>query len=228
MNPPTQTQQSNAPTLASLITSAEELGKQAGQGKDTQVKFLLKTHEAAFLGVIDQDADKHGAGVDDATKLTEAYVRGQTGATIFDAKAPNQRKTISCTRSMIKLGMWPKGGVGEPLATVNSFITLRQAKRKDPATAKKLDDAANSLLRYARAQVKRDQLLTASEYEAFLFKPEADAVTEEEWWEGVRKKAQRAKAGKGGVHITDTLIDDIVRTCTKRLVAIAKSRSGNP
>jgi hypothetical protein len=127
---------------------------------------------------------------------------------------------------MIKLGMWPKGGVGEPLATVNSFITLRQSLRKDPANAKKLDDAANALLRYARVQVKRDQLLLVDEYKALMFKPEADAQTEEEWWEGVRKKAQRAKAGKGGVHITDSLVDDIVRTCTKRLVAIAKSRSG--
>ena len=226
MNQPTTPPvQSNAPTFADLLKVADDLGQQAGKGKDTQVKFLLKVHEGAFLGVIDNDADKHGASVDDATKLTEAYVRAQSGATIFDAKAANQRVAISKTRTLVKLGMWPKGGVGEPLSTVNALMVERQKLRKDPANAKKLDDAANALIKFARVQVKRDHLIQPSEFSTFLFKASPDAQTEEEWWESVRKKAQRAKAGKGGVTIIDPLVDDIVRTCTKRLVAIAKAKA---
>lgn len=219
----------NLPTLDSLLTVAKELGEQAGKGKDTQIKFLLKTCEAAFLGVLDNDANKHGDKVDDATKLTEAYVKAQTGATIFDSKAPNQRKTISCTRTSIKLGMWPKGGVGEPLTTVNDFITERTKLRKDPATAKKLDDAANAFLRFARAQIKMDRIMTVDEYRSFLFKTEPEAQTVEDFWIALRKRMQNLKAGKGANALQDTAtqVDAVISAANVRLTAIANARKGS-
>ena len=219
--PPT----SNKPAFSTLIADCQELGKQFGQGKDTLSKLYLKVHEAAFLGTLDVDTNKHGNGIDDAQKLSEAYTRGVSGAVVFDAKGANGRKTASCVRTMIRLGMWPKGGQGEPLATVNNFMTKRQAMRKDPALCKKLDDPSNSLLRIARAQLKRNQIIPPSEFDGFLLKKQPDARTEEDWLESTRKAAKNAKAGKGGLQVDVATADKIIADCTKRLKAIAAARA---
>lgn len=216
---------SNVPNFDTLLKDAKELGSVVGKGADSWGQLLLKVHEASYLGGVSTDANKHGQGVDDATKIAEAYVAGQTGSTIFNAKAPSQKKTISCVRTLVRLGMFTKGGQGEPLTTVNNFMAQRQKMRKDPAYSKKLDDVSNSLLRFARAQLKRDQMITAAEFPSFILKKEHDIPTEEDWLERTRKAAQNAKAGKGGFSIDGTVADEIVKSITKRLTAIAKSRS---
>ena len=219
----------NKPTFDDLLKVANDLGVQAGQGRDVQIKFLLKVAEAAFLGTIDLDKDKHGTDKDDATRLTEEYVKAQGSATMFDAKAPNQRKTISCTRTMIKLGMWPKGGVGEPLGTLNNLIALRQKLRSNPANSKKLDDAANTALRYARAQLKRDQLIDTAGLQEFCFKAERDERTPEEILESIRKSAMALRDGKAahGTAMDDSdEVKSIITNCTKRLTAIASVKRG--
>lgn len=218
---------SNIPKLDDLLKDAKELGGVTGRGSDSWGQLLLKVHEASYLGGIDVDANKHGQGTDDATKVAEAYVQGQTGNMIFNAKAPSQKKTISCVRTMIRLGMFAKGGQGEPLATVNQFVAQRQKMRKDPAYAKRLDDVSNSLLRFARAQLKRDSMIVSSEFPTFILKKEHDVPTEEEWLERIRKSTNNAKNGKGGVHVDASVADAIVNACTKRLKAIVASRSGN-
>ena len=215
----------NKPVFSTLIADCTELGKQCGQGKDTLSKLYLKVHEAAYLGTLDVDTNKHGNGIDDAQKLAEAYTKGQTGATIFDAKGVSGRKISSCVRTMIRLGMWPKGGQGEPLATVNNFMTKRAAMRKDPALCKKLDDPSNSLLRLARAQLKRDQVIAPAEFDTFLLKKDSEARTEEDWLESTRKAAQNAKAGKAGLTVDVATADKIIADCTKRLTAIAKAKA---
>jgi len=222
---------SNGLSFADLLQVATDLGTQAGQGRDVQIKFDLKVLEGAFLGALDLDNNKHGTDVDDATKLSSAYVMAQGTATIFDAKAANQRKLISNVRKMVKLGMWPKGGTGEPLGTVNTLISLRQGLRKDPANAKKLDDAHNTLMRYATAQLKRDQLITNDELKTFCFKRDPEARTAEEVLESIRKTANNLKVGK--VNNCPDLdnsqeVQDIIRLCTKRLVVIGKAKAPNP
>lgn len=218
----------NQLTFTDLLKVATDLGTQAGQGRDVQIKFDLKIIEAAYLGALDLDEHKHGGDKDDATKLSEAYVLAQGSATVFDAKAANQRKLISNVRKGIKLGMWPKGGTGEPLATVNALITLRQNMRKDPNNAKKLDDAHNTLMRYATAQLKRDQLIDEAELKTFCFKNEPDQRTAEEVLEAIRKTANNLRAGK--VNNCPDLdnsgeVQAIINACTKRLTAIAKARA---
>jgi len=148
MNQTTQLSVSNKPTFEQLMNRAVELGTVAGKGKDTQVQFALSVFEAAYHGLIDLTENKHGQGVDDAQKLTEAYVMAQGSATVFDAKASNQRKSTSWTRTYIKAGMWPKGGTGEPLYTANTMVNIRQKLRSDPANAKKLCDANEAFLKF--------------------------------------------------------------------------------
>src|SRR6478609_4651259 len=63
---------SNHITAADIMSYAQELGKQAGQGKDTQIKFLLKVAEGGYHNAIDLAGNKHGKDIDDATKLAEA------------------------------------------------------------------------------------------------------------------------------------------------------------
>src|SRR5260221_7836825 len=162
-------QPSNAITLTQLKQTAFECGGDKGKGDDAQIKFGLQVVAAAYQGTIDLDRNKHGTDIDDATVLAQEYFRGRTGSTVFDAKAGNQRKLIACTRTLSRLGAWPKGGNGEPIATVNDLMTHRQNIRKDPTKAKKLDDAFNTLMRYARSQIRQDQLGTPNTVDRFLF-----------------------------------------------------------
>lgn len=218
----------NVISFADLLKVAAELGDDAGRGKDTQIKFLLKAVEGGYHGALDLDTNKHGSDVDDATKLSEAYVKAQTGAVVFDAKAPNQRKLISCVRTCVRLGQWPKGGTGEPLATVNNLMTVRQKLRQNPATAKKLDDAANTLLKFARQQLKRDSLIGDSELQSFCLKQQPALNSAEDILDGVRKtliKLRDGKASHNTAQDNSTHVVAAINEITKRLKAIAAEKA---
>jgi len=217
----------NAMTFADVEAAAKELGEMAGKGKDTQIKMLLKVVEAAFHGSIDLQENKHGTDIDDCTKLAETYVRSQSSAVVFDAKAANQRKLVSTFRTCVKCGQWPKGGNGEPLATVNNLITMRQKLRAIPAESKKLDDAANTLLRYARQQLKRDQLIDDKELKTFCYKKDGTLQTPEQIIEGCRKQLIALKDGKassGTAQDSSTDVKECIRHLTQRLKSIADKR----
>lgn len=209
-----------------LMAVAKELGEQAGKGQDTQVKFLLKAVEGGYHNAIDLKGHKHGRDIDDATKLAEAYVKARNGSVVFDAKAANQQKLISTLRTSIKLGQWPKGGNGEPLQTVNILMTMRQRLRQNPAEAKKLDDAANTLLKYARAQLKKDVLLSDEELKQLCYKPTpADAPTAEERIEAQRKALDKLIKGfPDGAQDNSSDIILARDSLTRRLIAIAKAK----
>lgn len=221
---PTTPPASNKLDFQGLMTRATELGEQAGKGKDTQIKFLLSACEGGYLNAVDLVPNKHGTEVDDATKLAEAYVKAQGTATVFDAKAMNQRKLISTLRTSIKLGQWPKGGNGEPMATVNNLMSHRQAMRKNPATAKRLDDAANTFLRYARAQLKKDQLIDGEELKEFVNKRIPDQSTTTEVLESIRNQLKKLAGGdKQGRQDNSAEVREAIQKLTDRLVAVAKA-----
>lgn len=218
---------SNKVTYADIEAAAIQLGATLGAGKDSQIKFLMKALEGSFQGALDMDPNKHGKDIDDATKLTEAYVKAQSGATVFDAKAPNQRKAVSCTRTLVKLGQWPKGGSGEPMATVNNLMTMRQQFRKDPTKAKLLDDAANTLLRYARTQMKQDTLIDASGLTELCFRKQPDPRTAEEILESARKQLidlVNGKAAGGTAQDATKHVKAAVQSLTDRMKEIATAR----
>lgn len=218
---------SNTMTFDHLLSTAKDLGVQAGQGKDTQVKFLLKVIEGGYHNTIDLNRNKHGTELDDATKLAEAYMTAQNGAVIFDAKAGNVAKLVSCMRTGIKLGAWPKGGNGEPLATVNNLVTTRQNLRKDPAQRKKLKDAFNTVMDYARVQLKRDTLLDDAELKDLCFKKDPDLATAEEIVENIHKQLQKlteGKAAKGTAQDNTKFVRDAKFALSQRLAEIAKAR----
>lgn len=217
----------NTITFADLLQVAAALGADAGKGKDTQVKFLLKAVEGGYHNALDLTASKHGTDVDDATKLAEVYVRAQQGAVVFDAKAPNQAKLISTVRTSIKLGGWPKGGNGEPIATVNNLMTIRQNLRKIPAESKKLDDAANTLLKYARAQLKRDTLIDDAELKDFCYKPGVNLKTSEDLIEAMVKQMDKlidGSAQHGTAQDNSADIHNARQLLRGRLSAIARAR----
>lgn len=219
----------NVITIETLLERATDLGKQAGQGKDTQVKFDLVVAEAAYMGTLDLTAHKHGNEIDDATRMSAAYVKAQQGAVVFDTKAPNQRKTISNTRKMIKVGGLPKFGPGEPLQTLNNLVTMRQQLRKDPANAKRLDDAHNMVMKWATAQLKSDTLISdQNELRAFAFKPEVGHRDAESVLDSVRKTLNNLKLGKVANcpdQDTSTEVQAAITALNKRLAAIAKARA---
>lgn len=224
MNTPTPVPPSNKLDFSQLMARATELGEQHGKGKDTQIKFLLSACEGGYLNAVDLVPNKHGTEVDDATKLAEAYVKAQGTATVFDAKAMNQRKLISTLRTSIKLGQWPKGGQGEPMATVNNLMAHRQQMRKNPATAKRLDDAANTFLRYARAQLKKDQLIDGEELKEFVNKKQPDPQTSTEMLESIRNQLKKLAGGtKAGQQDNSAEVRGAIQQLTNRLVTIAKS-----
>ena len=223
----TQSTIPNAMTFHEVETDIIELGKMAGQGKDTQIKALLKVVNGAFHGSVDLQENKHGTDIDDCTRLAELYAVAQNSAVVFDHKAANQRKLISTFRTCTKLGQWPKGGNGEPLGTVNNLITMRQKLRAIPGEIKKLDDAANTLMRYARAQLKRDQLIDDKELKTFCYKKDGTLQTPEQIIEGCRKQLIGLKDGKaasGTAQDASQDVKDAIKSLTERLKKIADKR----
>lgn len=217
-------QTANQIRIDDLKLKAQELGSQAGQGKDTQIKFLLACMDGGYHNAVDTTPGRHGPDRDDATALAEIYVNAQGTATVFDAKAGNQRKLVSTLRTAIKLGQWPKGGSGEPLTTVNNFMSERAKLRKDPKQAKLLDDAANSFLRFARAQLKRDTIIEPKEFKDFLNKAPKDDTTVEDILVSARKKLSNLQKGANGKLDNSAEIKTAVNALTQRLAAIAKAK----
>lgn len=216
--------------FAALKSIATDLGTQAGKGKDTRVKFFIAIVDAGYGGVIDLNANKHGPERDDSSVLMEAYTKAQGSATVFDTKAPNIRKEVACARTCVKLGQWPKGGTGEPVATMNNLLTIRNNLKKDPAQAKKLDDAANTLLKYARAQIRRDTLLDADELTELCYKRENNMKTALQYLQQQRDNLEKLYLGKA-VNSTacdnDPMIEAAIKMLDKRIKVILTQQKAN-
>lgn len=217
----------NVMSFADLLQTARDLGVEAGKGKDTQIRFMLSMVDGAYLNAIDLTPNKHGMDIDDAAKLTQEYVTAQQKSVIFDSKAPNQRVAIAKTRTCIKLGGWTKGGNGEPKATVNNLMSMRQKLRQNPLEAKKLDDAANTLLRYARMQLKRDTLIDGDELKEFCYKKQNNLSTAEEIVESITKQLDKLIDGTAASNTAQDNSPEIIaarHSLRQRLSAIATAR----
>jgi len=218
---------SNAPSFDSMMALATDLGDQAGKGKDTQIKFALAVIDAAYLGTLSLDKNKHGLDKRDGKLLAEAYVKAQQGSVIFDAKSDKARKLVSNIDKCIRLGSNPKWGRGQPMQTVQELVEYRQTLRKDPATAKKLDDAFNMLMRFATAQLKSDTLLPDDERNAFAYRTATEVRTTTEVLEGIKKLAMRLTEGKVSNcdgYDNSVEVQGIVNLAKKRLADIAKGK----
>lgn len=216
---------SNHASFEELMHDAKVLGEQAGKGKDTQIKFALMLTKAAYHKTLDTNPDKHGVGIDDATMMAQTYVKAQQGAVIFDAKADKSRKLVSNVRKCLKLGSMTSLGRGQPMQAIEELVEYRQKLRKDPAAAKKLDDAFNMLMRYATVQIKSNQLLPDDERNAFAFRVVSDVKTPVEVLEATRRTLIKLTEGK--VANCDGLDNSPeVRACISqinaRLINIAK------
>lgn len=184
--------------FAALLTKAAELGTTNGKGRNTQIQFHLAVLDAAYSATVDLVNNKHGVERDDAALLTEAYVRAQNTATIFDAKAPNQRKAMSLVRTCIKLGHYrpTNGGSGEPVQTVNNLMTEWRKLRDDAKRNKNLQDATNALMSYARTQLKDPKLIPASRFRDFLYRSDREVPSAEEIVNRLRNALEALIAGK--------------------------------
>lgn len=215
----------NDTRFADLLALSETLGATVGMAEDVQVKHLLAVTQAAFEGVIDNTVDKHGTGVDDATKLTEAYWKARNKNVIFNPKAGNQRKTISCVRQCITLGGWSKGGPAEPIGMINRAMSDYQKLRKVPATAKKLIDAANYLILIARKMKRSDVLLDPADLTDLAMKKDPDLATVEDVLDGIRRTLTKLKDGKHPAGSCSTPhVDSALKSINRELKAIADSR----
>ncbi len=224
----TTTQNGNAPTQAQLEVIVDELGEQAGKGADVQIKFDLAMIEAAFLGSLSLEKNKHGVDIDDATYYAKRYWVKRNGAVIFDAKADKQRKTISNMRKNIKLGSCPKWGKQQPMTAVNDLMNKRQNLKK---AGKKVKDAHNCLMEYATEQLKLGTIMDDIQMERYCLANDAKEITLEDFYVGLRKKATKLKNGKlSGCNDLDNSpeLENIIASCGKRLTAIAKAKGGTP
>ena len=149
---------------------------------------------------------------------------------IFNPKADNQRKTISCMRQCITLGGWSKGGPGEPIGMVNKAMTLYRDMRKDPATSKRLVDPANYLITIARrmnprGKNTRDTVLDEQELRELAFKNVPDQATVEDVLDAMRKVATKLSQGKHPAGACNTPnVDMIIKAASAELKAIADAK----
>lgn len=214
--------------FSDLIEDAEKLGTDAGKGKDTQVKLIYRAAQGGYHNAADLTKHKHGPDVDDAVKMAEAYYKAQSGASIFNSKAPNQAKLASIVRTGVRIGAWPKGGVGEPMATIDTLLDMWRTFRKIPQEAKRLEDATECLLRYARAQLKKDELIPEDQLKQFCYKKGQQLATPEEIISGMVKQLDKLVSGHAA---SGTALDnsqevvDARHALRQRLSAIAKARA---
>lgn len=222
---------SNVPTRQDTEARVDQLGMEKGKGEDTQVKFTLAMIESGYHNVLDLNKNKHGADRDDASVMAERYAKAQNANSMFNHKGPNERKAASCARTGIKLGCWPKGGNGEPIATVNAFVSEWTKLRKQPGMSGKLQDANNALLQFARAQLKRDTLIDPSQFHEFFFKTQPDDATAEEIIEATVKKLDKlidGSASKGTAQANTSNVVAARQSLRNELAAIAKARAPHP
>jgi hypothetical protein len=209
-----------------LLHKARELGVMAGKGKDTLVQFGILMVNAAYDGAIDLSKDKHGSGVDDAAHAYGEYSRAMATGTIFDHRSPSGKVQAAKLRSCIRLGSWTRGGPGEPIQTMNKLLAIRDKLRKDPVQCKGLDDAYNTLLRYARYQVKQNGAIDDEQLlRVFCLKPEAQKATLEEYLKGVSKKLEDLRAGRaagGSLQHTSVVIDNVISSLRMEVSDIRK------
>ncbi len=228
MTPPAATK--NIPTCEDMLKIAADFGALVGKGKDVQIQWALKLVEAAYLGALTLDPNRHGNGIDDATQQGEAYAKAQNAAVIFDKKANNQRKLISNTRKALKLGSMETLGSGEPLNNVIAFVNLHQKLNKTPGV--KTNDIYNAFLMYATAQIaSKTKLITGTALEQFCLKRETDPRTAQEVIEAIKGMAEKLTKGKvTNCPDSDTSneVHNIISNCTQRLAALAKAKGTTP
>lgn len=214
--------------FSDLIEDATKLGTDAGKGKDTQVKLIYSAAQGGFHNAADITKHKHGQDIDDAVKMAEAYYKAQSGSSIFNSKAPNQAKLASIVRTGIRIGAWPKGGNGEPMATIDTLLDMWRTLRKVPQEAKRLEDATECLLRYARAQLKLDELIPEERLKQFCYKKGQSLATPEEILAGMVKSLDKlitGAAAQGTALDNSQEVKDARHQLRQRLAAIAKARS---
>ena len=71
----------NTINLEEIKARTKQLGEENAKGCDTQIKFHLQIAEGSFHGVLSNDKDKHGKGIDDATMLSEVYFKARAANT---------------------------------------------------------------------------------------------------------------------------------------------------
>lgn len=159
---------SNAPTFETIRKEIKSFGEDAGRGADGYVKMLVRLMEGAYHGALDLTKDKHGTGVDDAMALVGDYNVYRGNTTMFKGKNDKERKALSNGRKAIKLGACTRFGAGQPLAAVNDLMNRRNKLFSKDANG--TDDAANTFLKFATAQLKSDTLIDGDSLDQFCRK----------------------------------------------------------
>ena len=91
-----------------------------------------------------------------------------------------------------------------------------------------LDDAANTFLKYARLQRKRDDLLEAEELESICMKRDPEPRTVADVLDAIRKQAKALYDGKAKAGVCQTPeVKKIVDAATKQLKLIADAAKQN-
>lgn len=189
----------NDTRLDDLLGKARELGVAAGKGRDTLVQFGILAVNAAYDGVIDLTKDKHGNGNDDAVRFYSEYAKALATSTVFDHKTASGKVQAAKVRSCIRLGSWTRGGPGEPIGTMNKLFAERDRIRRDPKQVGSLDDAYNTLLRFARFQVKQNGVIDDAQLlRQFCLKPATQQKTLEEHLGVILKNLEDVRSGRAG------------------------------
>lgn len=225
----TPTHGKNDHRLGDLLEKAKELGALAARGKDTIVQFGLLVANAAYDGVLDVTKDKHGDGVDDAVHAYSEYERSRAGANVFDHKSPSGKVQASKLRSLIKLGGWTRGGPGEPIATMNKLMGMRHNMLKTPSQAKLLDDPYNTLLKFARFQVKQNSVIDDDHMlRQLCLRTPSKTKTLEEYLSDTAKRLEDLRTGRAASSTLQHSSDQITHAILMIRAEVTELRKPQP
>ena len=110
---------------------------------------------------------------------------------------------------------------------MNNLMNIRKKLQQNEALAKKLDDATNTVHKFARAQLRSDQLMSDAQLEAFCYRKVPDLRTPEEVLEAVQKQLKNLRDGKaanGTAKDDSSLVQDAIKKVTERLKEISGER----
>jgi hypothetical protein len=191
---------SNTPTFEDMLAEADRLGGLQGEGEDSQIKFLLKLVEGAYLGVFNLEKNRRGTNIDDAAAMSERYFKARNKGAIFNRDARNIQKLCSTHRRGIQFGRETRWGRSPSVLQMsNEYVEqwrqyrseLDSKSRRHPVSGKRLNDAFNAFQLFITAQMKSGSVLSKEERNALMWVKDTDAKTEMEKLDDIRKAIKK-------------------------------------
>lgn len=207
-----------------FFSKCEEYGKRIAAGEDALPQLYIDVIQGAYDGYLDLQKDKHGQNLDDAMYAYTRAMTSKSGAAVFKGKADSLNSQASRVRSILKVGLWTRGGTGQPIERRNKLVNVWSKLATEPHAKGRRVSLAEALIKFARVQVKRDAILTDEELQNLCLRPAKADLTLADWIERTCVKPLRdlrnGKANRGQLSDQSEAIRDSLEALVDRVTEL--------